>query len=170
MNSTRLALMTIVYLNGELLPKERAAISVDDRGFIFGDGIYEGVRAIGGALFEWPAHAARMSDGLAALRIDLPADRVMALGGACEQLLAANALTDGEAFVYLQVTRGAGPRTHAIPPPGARPTVVTSARRAAPPRELHHTGGAATLFDDMRVARCDWKTISLHGSVLALPA
>jgi D-alanine transaminase len=170
MNSTRLARMTIVYLNGELLPKERAAISVDDRGFIFGDGIYEGVRAIRGRLFEWPAHSARMSDGLAGLRIDLPADRVMALGSACEQLLAANALTDGEAFVYLQVTRGAGPRTHAFPPPGTRPTVFISANRVAPHRELHQKGCAAILFDDMRWARCDWKTINLLGSVLGRQA
>ena len=65
--------MTTVYLNGEFIPRERAMISVDDRGFIFGDGIYEGVRSVDGRMFEWDAHAERMVNGLNGLRIGFSA-------------------------------------------------------------------------------------------------
>src|SRR5882672_11331156 len=78
--------MTTVYLNGDYLPHDRAVISVDDRGFVFGDGIYEGVRAIEGRIFEWQAHADRMVDGLTGIRIEFGADRVAALHGVCERL------------------------------------------------------------------------------------
>jgi D-alanine transaminase len=61
--------MSIVYLNGRFVPKAEALIPADDRGFIFGDGIYEVVRVIGGRIFAWDAHAARMANGLAGLRI-----------------------------------------------------------------------------------------------------
>lgn len=162
--------MTHVYLNGEYVPSDRASISVDDRGFVFGDGIYEGVRAIDGRLFEWPAHAERMSDGLAGLRIELGADRVAALSSACEELLRKNGLDAGQAFLYLQVTRGAAPRTHQFPPPGTRPTVFVSATRIAPLHELRRTGARAITFEDMRWSRCDWKTINLLGTVLARQA
>jgi D-alanine transaminase len=162
--------MTIVYLNGEYLAKERAAISVDDRGFVFGDGIYEGVRAIAGALFEWPAHAERMSAGLAGLRIELAPDRVAALGSVCERLVRDNGLADAEAFLYLAVTRGAAPRAHGFPPPGTPPTVFVSATKLTPRTELRRNGCKAVTFEDMRWARCDWKTLNLLGSVLARQA
>jgi D-alanine transaminase len=162
--------MSTVYLNGEFVSKQHAMVSVDDRGFVFGDGIYEGVRAIEGRLFEWPAHAARMMNGLAGLRIELSAERVGELEGVARKLLRDNALEHGEAFVYLAVTRGAAPRTHAFPPAGTRPTVYVSASGLVRPRELRQRGVAAITFEDMRWARCDWKTLNLLGSVLARQA
>jgi D-alanine transaminase len=162
--------MTIVYCNGEYVERARAFISVDDRGFVFGDGIYEGVRAIGRRLFAWEAHAARMVDGLAGLRIGFGAERVAELAGVCDRLLRDNELTGGEAFVYLEVTRGAGPRTHAFPPAGTPPTVFVSATAFAPHRELRQHGARAITFEDLRWARCDWKTLNLLGSVLARQA
>jgi len=162
--------MPTVYLNGEYLARERAMVPVDDRGFVFGDGIYEGVRAIEGRLFEWPAHAARMTSGLAGLRIELGADRVAELEHVAARLLRDNALDHGEAFIYLAVTRGAAPRTHGFPPPGTAPTVFVSATRLVRPRELRQRGVAAITFEDMRWARCDWKTLNLLGSVLARQA
>jgi D-alanine transaminase len=162
--------MTIVYLNGEYLTSDRAAISVDDRGFVLGDGIYEGVRATRGRLFEWEAHAERMVNSLVGLRIELSADRVAALRGVCEQLVRDNGLADGDAFLYLAVTRGAAPRTHHFPPPGTRPTVFISATEVVPRHELRRTGARAITFEDMRWARCDWKTLNLLGSVLARQA
>ncbi len=71
--------MTIVYLNGTYLPREQALIPVEDRGFIFGDGIYEGVRAVDNRLFEWDADAERLVNGLAGLRIAFGAADVAAL-------------------------------------------------------------------------------------------
>ncbi|HEX2689122.1 MAG TPA: aminotransferase class IV [Kofleriaceae bacterium] len=162
--------MTTVYLNGEYLAKERALISVDDRGFLFGDGIYEGVRAIEGHLFAWEAHAARMANGLAGLRIQFGAERVAALREICSQLLHDNGLTSGEAFLYLAVTRGAAPRTHHFPPADTPPTVLVSATKVTPRRDLPQNGSKAITFEDMRWARCDWKTVNLLGSVLARQA
>jgi D-alanine transaminase len=162
--------MTMVYLNGEFVDKQRALISVDDRGFVFGDGIYEGVRGIAGRLFEWGAHAARMVDGLAGLRIAFGPERVAELERVSERLLRDNGLTDGEAFIYLAVTRGAAPRMHHFPPPGTQPTVFVSATRFVPQRELRTVGAKAITFEDMRWSRCDWKTVNLIGSVLARQA
>ena len=162
--------MTTVYLNGDFVAHDRAQISVDDRGFVFGDGIYEGVRAIRGHVFAWTAHADRMAAGLAGLRIELARDRIDALEAVCERLVRDNGLADGEAFIYLQVTRGAAPRTHAFPPPGTRPTVYASATQLPARHELRQHGCKAITFDDLRWARCDWKTINLLGSVLARQA
>lgn len=162
--------MTTVYLNGDYLPQERATISVDDRGFVFGDGIYEGLRAVDGQLFEWQAHADRMIDGLAGLRIELGADRVAALRAVCERLLRDNDLASGDAFVYLQVTRGAAPRVHGFPPAGTAPTVFVSVARLPRRPEVQLTGVQAITHEDLRWARCDWKTINLLGSVLAKQA
>jgi D-alanine transaminase len=162
--------MTTVHLNGAYVPRDRAAISVDDRGFLFGDGIYEGVRAIEGRLFEWDEHAARMARGLAGLRIELGADRLAGLRAVCERLLHDNQLMTGEAFVYVAVTRGAAPRGHAFPAAGTPPTVFASATRLVPRRDLRQDGCRAITFEDLRWARCDWKTLNLLGSVLARQA
>lgn len=162
--------MSTVYVNGAFVAQDQATVSVDDRGFLFGDGIYEGVRAIRGRLFEWDAHAARMASGLAGLRIAFGADRVAALRGVCERLLEANDLGDGEAFLYLAVTRGAAPRSHGFPPPGVVPTVYATATRFVPPRALRDRGVRAITHEDLRWGRCDWKTLNLLGSVLARQA
>ena len=162
--------MTTVYLNGEYLARERATVSVDDRGFVFGDGIYEGVRAIAGRLFEWEAHARRMAYGLAGLRIELSAGQLAGLGAVCERLLRDNGLVHGEAFLYLAVTRGAAPRTHAFPPAGTPPTVFVSATPFSRRSEQRRHGGKAITFEDLRWSRCDWKTLNLLGSVLARQA
>jgi D-alanine transaminase len=162
--------MTTVYLNGDYVDRQHATISVDDRGFTFGDGIYEGVRAIGGRLFEWEAHAARMTEGLAGLRIDFGPARVAALGGVCERLVRDNDLAGGEAFLYLAVSRGAASRTHVFPPAGTPPTVYVSATKFVRPAELRQRGASAITFEDMRWSRCDWKTLNILGSVLARQA
>jgi D-alanine transaminase len=162
--------MTTVYLNGEFIAKERALISVEDRGFIFGDGIYEGVRAVDGRLFEWDAHAERMVNGLTGLRIPFGAARVAELKGVCERLVRDNGLSDAEAFLYIQVSRGAAPRTHYFPPAGTPPTVFATATKLVVPRELREQGATAVTYPDLRWARCDWKTVNLLGSVLARQA
>jgi len=162
--------MTTVYLNGEFIPKERATISVEDRGFIFGDGIYEVVRVIDGRIFEWGAHAARLARGLSGIRIPLDASSIEALKGVCERLVSDNGLADGEATVYMQVSRGAAPRTHHFPPPGTRPTVYASASRFVVPRDQREAGVRAITFPDFRWLRCDLKTVNLLGAVLARQA
>ncbi len=160
--------MATVYLNGRFVPKGEAMISVEDRGFIFGDGIYEVVRAIRGELFEWPAHADRLAYGLRELRID--AAGTEGLGDVCAQLLRDNALTDGEATIYIQVSRGAAPRTHHFPPAGTPSTVYASAARFVPNMEMRTKGAKGITYPDQRWARCDIKTVNLLGPVLARQA
>ncbi|MEK6611746.1 MAG: aminotransferase class IV [Gemmatimonadota bacterium] len=160
----------IFYLNGQYVPRESAMIPVEDRGFLFGDGIYEGVRSLSGKMFEWAAHAERMVNGLNGLRINFDAAQVNALEAVCERVVKENALMDGEAFLYLEVSRGAAPRTHNFPPIGTQPTVFVSASRLVVPRKMREEGGAAITFPDMRWKRRDWKTVNLLGNVLARQA
>lgn len=162
--------MTTVYLNGQFVPKERATISVEDRGFIFGDGIYEVVRVIDGRIFEWGAHAARMARGLAGIRIAFEQKAIDGLKDVCERLVRDNGLAEGEATVYMQVSRGAAPRTHHFPPAGTPPTVYAAASRFVVPREQRESGARAITFPDFRWLRCDLKTVNLLGAVLARQA
>ena len=78
-----------------------------------------------------------------------------------------NGLGSGDAFLYLQVTRGAAPRTHHFPPAGTPPTVYVTASKLVVPRHLRERGAAAVTYPDLRWQRCDWKTVNLLGNVLA---
>src|SRR5262245_11030867 len=97
---------SVVFLNGEFLPRTEAKLSVDERGFLFGDGIYEVTRAVGGNLFESERHLKRMWRGIRELRLNLQMS-TEEIVDAHLRLLRENALSDGEAYIYLQVTRGA---------------------------------------------------------------
>ena len=110
----------IVYLNGRFLPAESATISVFDRGFLYGDGLFESVRVYANHLFLWPDHADRLVRGAAALRLPLP-ETTDRLREAAEELLRRNQLSD--AILRMTVSRGPGPRGYSIR--GAdTPTVV----------------------------------------------
>jgi D-alanine transaminase len=162
--------MNTVFLNGEYLPKDRARLSVDDRGFVFGDGIYEVVRVIEGRIFAWSEHAARLTRGVSAVKIPFSSADVAGLEAVCNRLLVDNDLRAGEATIYLQVTRGAAPRTHYFPPAGTPPTVYAAASRFTPSRDMREKGIKAITFPDFRWARCDLKTVNLMGAVLARQA
>jgi D-alanine transaminase len=158
-----------VYLNGEYLAAEEATVSVRDRGFLLGDGVYEVIRAPHGVLFTAEAHLERMARGLEALRIEIPGG-TESLVEVCERLVAENGLEGGDATVYLQVTRGAAPRTHFFPPAGTRPTVYASAATFTRPPGLHDRGAETITLPDQRWARCDLKTTNLLPNVLAKQA
>jgi D-alanine transaminase len=157
----------VVYLHGELVPRGDAAVSVDDRGFVFGDGVYEVIRAYDGRWFEMEGHLARLARGLAGLRITAPAEDFVAI---CDRLLAENGLTLGHAMAYVQVTRGAAPRTHVFPRPGTPPTVYASVAPFQPRADLARDGTDAIVLPDIRWSRCDLKTINLLPNVLAKQA
>src|SRR4030095_5506660 len=133
----------IFYVNGEYVPREKAAISPEDRGFLFGDAIYEVARFFRGRGFHLEEHIARMQEGLAALRVAAEASFYPEVA---RELLRRNALAEADAIVYAQVSRGAAPRTHAFPPDGTRPTIFASARASAPPPPPG--GGRAILAPD----------------------
>lgn len=157
---------SVVYLNGQFLPRGEARLSVDERGFFFGDGVYEVTRAVGGRLFEWPRHLRRLERGLREMRLtpNIGGDELESIS---LRLLRDNDLGDGEAAVYLQITRGAAPRTHHFPPAGTPCTVFLSATRFTPPHEVRAKGGTAVTFPDFRWARGDIKSLNLIPSVLA---
>jgi D-alanine transaminase len=154
--------MAILYLNGDFVPESEAGISPLDRGFLFGDAIYEVVRFDRGRAYRLGEHLGRMRDGLAAIRLDVSPDF---FAPAAERLLAENGLSDEDAFVYAQVSRGAAPRYHAFPPPGTKPTIFAFARQTDPPPPPE--GGRAILLTDERWGRCDIKSINLLPNVLA---
>lgn len=159
--------MSIIYLNGEFLDRARAAIPLDDRGFLFGDGVYEVCRVIQGRIFRLEDHLRRLQRGLRGLEIDA-GDQLD--GRSVERiflrLIEANALHEGEATVYLQVTRGAAPRTHGFPPPGTPPTIYATAAPFQVPLQLREEGAAAITLPDIRWARCDIKSVNLLPNVL----
>ncbi len=112
----------IVYFNGQYVPKSRAALPIEDRGTLFGDGVYEVTRYVNGRAFELQRHAARLGRSLAGIGITGVA--VESITGASDQVVKRNGLAD--ATVYWQVTRGAGPRSHVIDP-GLTPSVLVMA-------------------------------------------
>lgn len=156
----------VVYLNGEYLPRERATLSVDDRGFIFGDGIYEVTRVINGRLFEADRHMRRLMYGLRGIGIDprMTAEQIIEIH---DRLIRENDLTKGEGYVYLQITRGAAPRTHYFPPAATAPTVFLSTSTFTPNVQQREQGATAVTYPDIRWSRCDLKTVNLLGAVLA---
>ena len=159
---------TLCYLNGEYLPLSEAKVSVLDRGFVFGDGIYEVVPVYAGKLFRFDEHMARLGRSCAKLRIDNPHNREQWLER-CRKLIAALAEQSGatDQVVYLQVTRGVAVRDHVMPL-GLVPTVfmMTSAMKPAS-GDARHLGVACVSARDFRWERGDIKSISLLGNVMA---
>jgi len=154
-----------VYFNGDFVDKDDVSISPDDRGFVFGDGVYEVVRAEDGELVRLDAHVRRLRRSLREIRLD--GVDVDALRAAIRQLLPKNNLRDGPATVYLQITRGAAPRQHAFPDAPTAPTVYARASPYEPPTEKWEAGAKIILEPDQRWARCDIKSLNYLPNVLA---
>ena len=158
----------LCYLNGEITPISQARVSVLDRGFIFGDGVYEAVPVYGRRLFRFDEHMARLNRSLSKLRMPNPhgRDEWLAL---CRQLVASvgEATGSDDLLVYIQVTRGVAPRDHVMPP-GLTPTVFVMVNPMKPASaEQRHQGVACVTARDFRWERGDIKSISLLGNVLA---
>ncbi len=158
-----MALPSRVYLNGEFMPAESARISVFDRGFVFGDGVYEVVPVYGGRPFRLAHHLRRLEASLTAIRIANP----MAHGKWEEvfhELIREHGAIDQS--IYLQVTRGVAPRDHAFPA-HVVPTVFAYAQPLTyPTPDQLRTGVTAITVPDMRWLRCDIKAIVLLANVL----
>lgn len=158
----------IVYVNGRFLPRAEARVSVEDRGFVFGDGVYEVLRVIDGRLFATRFHNQRLERSLEGIRIALKSgDSPASFVEIGKQLLKENNLLQGEATLYMQVTRGATTRAHNFPPPDITPTVYISVARFRPYTDLAQSGAPAITHPDLRWARCDLKTLNLLPNVLA---
>ena len=160
----------LVYLNGQYSPAREATISALDRGFVFGDGVYEVWRVVRGQMFEAERHQTRLERGLTELRIARPKDASLdGIIGIAERLLSENGLSGGEATLYVEITRGTAPRTHYFPAPNTAPTMLVMASPFTP-SDARFTGTRVITQPDVRWLRCDLKTIQLLPNVLARQA
>jgi D-alanine transaminase len=154
----------VVYFDGRYMMKNEVLVSPDDRGFLLGDGIYEVAAAYAGKFVALDRHMDRLRSSLREARIDESvADP---LESVFTGLLERNGFADsGKTMVYLQVTRGSAPRTHAFPKTPVRPTVYAY---AAPFPDMgdFSVGVGAIVRPDLRWSRCDIKSISLMANVL----
>jgi D-alanine transaminase len=154
----------IVFLNGEFMDAAEARVPVDDRGFLFADGVYEVVRVYHGTPFLMAPHLRRLRAGLASLQIE--GTDLDAIPGHAERLVNENGVEDGT--IYIQVTRGSAPRAHAFPKPAVPPTVYMAAKPFKQHPAAYFESGVATFTaPDNRWTRCDLKTIALLPNVLA---
>ncbi|WP_455367031.1 D-amino acid aminotransferase [Kaarinaea lacus] len=155
--------MSIIYLNGEFVPDDAACISVLDRGFIFGDGVYEVIPAYHGCLFRLPEHLQRLQNSLDAIRITNP-HSPQEWQSILNELIEKN--HGGDLSIYLQVTRGVAKRDHALPK-DIQPTVLAMANPLTPPdKSTLRDGVRAITGNDYRWMNCHIKAISLLPNVL----
>ena len=152
-----------VFLNGKLLPIEQASVSVLDRGFIFGDGVYELVPVYSRVPFRLDEHLTRLERSLGEAKIRNPYTRAQWRSNIYQVI---DAQTFDDQGVYFQVTRGVAKRDHAFPK-SLEPTVfMMSNPLVSPPQAQVDKGGAAVSATDNRWLRCDVKSISLIGNCL----
>ena len=152
-----------VFLNGKFMPLEEATVPVLDRGFIFGDGIYELVPVYSRAPFRLEGHLERMERSLSEVKIANPYSRAE-WTRIIEQMIEKQPFDDQG--VYWQITRGVAKRDHAFPK-GVKPTVfMMSNPLVNPSREVVENGAKAVSAQDFRWHRCDLKTISLIGNCM----
>lgn len=152
-----------VYLNGKFLPQSEAKVSVLDRGFLFGEGIYEVIPVYGGRLFRLSQHLQRLDQNLAAVQMENPLSQPQ-WQQLLEELVRRNG--NGEQSLYLQLTRGAAPRDLRIPP-GTSPTLLAISNPVTEVDEATlRRGLRAITVKDIRWQHCNIKTTSLLPNVL----
>jgi D-alanine transaminase len=153
----------IAYVAGQYLPHRQAAVHIEDRGYQFGDGVYEVIAVMAGNLLDEERHLARLNRSLTELRINRPMND-SALKIVIREVIRRNGVDTG--IVYLQITRGVAPREHAFPK-AAKPVLVVTSRRSRPPNpRLGREGIAVITIPDIRWQRCDIKSVALVANVL----
>lgn len=154
----------VAFINGRFIPWQDATVSIDDRGFQFGDAVYEVIRTYRGVPFQLEAHLARLERSARELFIPQPYSRAQWMQWIQHGLSLAGYQ---EAKIYIQITRGVAPREHSFPSQG-RPTVVMTMRELPGlPPETRRTGVTACTREDLRWGRCDIKSVNLLANVLA---
>lgn len=151
-----------VYLNGEIFPAVEAKISIFDRGFLFGDGVYEVMSQKQGVFFRKAHHLSRLKQSLEALQIKFDAENLFS---DIPALLSAAGLSTSDCLLYIQITRGIAPRQHAFPSE-ITPTVMMYAWPKSLP-EINSTLAKVVVQEEFRWSRCDIKSTSLLGNVMA---
>jgi D-alanine transaminase len=162
----------LAYVNGSLVPEEHAKVSVFDRGFLFGDGVYEVLPVYGGRPFRFEQHMARLERSLAELRIANPMNRTE-WAAVASKLIADYAQStgadgqNGDQMIYIQVSRGVAMRDHVMPE-NITPTVfVMSNKMSVPSEAVRQQGVACVTADDFRWEKAHIKSTSLLGAVFS---
>lgn len=153
----------LILYQQEFIPEEQVHISHQDRGYYFGDGVYEVFRVYQGQIFEKDAHMRRLARSAAEVRIRLPYE-IGLLETNLEKLMVLNRLQDG--MIYLQITRGVAPRVHAFPA-GLEPVLLAYCKEIRRPIEGMRDGIQAVMLEDIRWHRCDIKSLNLLPNILA---
>ncbi|MEK5077713.1 D-amino-acid transaminase [Solibacillus sp. FSL W7-1436] len=156
--------MSFSLWNDQIVKNEEVLVDKEDRGYQFGDGVYEVVKVYNGELFTATEHIDRFYDSAEKIRITIPytKDKLHQL---LHQLVEANNIDTGH--VYFQITRGAGPRNHIFPGDEVIPVITGNTKENPRPLENFEKGVKATFVEDIRWLRCDIKSLNLLGAVLA---
>ncbi|MCA3277668.1 MAG: D-amino-acid transaminase [Roseomonas sp.] len=158
----------IAYVNGRYVPQPDAAVNIEDRGYQFGDGIYEVVHLYDGRFIDEDLHLARLERSLREIALPMPMPRA-SLRLVLREVARRNRVTEG--LLYMQVTRGVARRDHAFPNKPVPPALVVTVKRIAPyPTNVDRWGASVITMPDLRWARCDIKTVNLLPNCLARQA
>ena len=153
----------LVYLNGQYLPLDEAKISVLDRGFIFGDGVYEVIPAYGGKALRFEHHMQRLQNSLDAVRINNPLDNTQ-WQAILDKLI--SEMGSQDQYIYLHITRGVASRDHKFPEQTTPTVFVMSSILHPVESSLLETGVSAVTLDDIRWQYCNIKAIALLPNIL----
>lgn len=156
--------MKFAILDGKIIERSEAKVDVEDRGYQFGDGVYEVIRVYNGKMFTVTEHLSRFVKSLGSIGITLPYTMEQ-LTKLLEELIAKNNLQLGT--IYMQITRGVAPRNHAFPSEKVSPSLVAYTKEAARPLDSLKMGVKTIVTEDIRWLRCDIKSLNLLGNLLA---
>jgi D-alanine transaminase len=156
--------MNHVLMNHDLVLRDEVAVDIEDRGYQFGDGVYEVVRILKEKSFTMDEHLERLERSAKEIQLTLPYNREE-LKSKLEELRSINAVKEG--IIYIQISRGVSPRTHGFPSPEVPPQLVACTKEMKRPLDFQQKGISAILTEDIRWLRCDIKSLNLLGNVLA---
>jgi len=155
----------IAYVNGRYIAQREASVNIEDRGYQFGDGIYEVVHLYAGRFIDEDRHLDRLERSLREIKLPMPMSRA-ALRLVLREVASRNRVTEG--LLYMQVTRGVAKRDHVFPTKPVPPALVVTVKRIAPyPTDVEKWAAGAITYPDQRWARCDIKTVNLLPNCLA---
>ncbi|WP_312469936.1 D-amino-acid transaminase [Neobacillus sp.] len=156
--------MKYAILNGKMIARSEAKVDVEDRGYQFGDGVYEVIRVYNGKMFTAKEHLKRFVKSSESIGIYIPYT-IDQLTESLEELIEQNKLHLGT--IYMQITRGVAPRNHAFPTADVTPTLVAYTKEVARPEDSLNSGVKTIIMEDIRWLRCDIKSLNLLGNLLA---
>lgn len=157
--------MSYIYINDEFVDESEGKVSYSDRGYNFGDGIYEYIRIYDGKVFTSIEHYERLFRSAKEIGLNLDAYSVEGLTEVTKELAAKNNVVNGG--VYIQVTRGVAPRNHPFPDASTKPVFSAFSKSYDRPYDELENGVKAITVEDIRWLRCDIKSLNLLGNVLA---